>query len=75
MTLPQSNALARHWESIPPAALQLKRIGLVLGLPNTAPSVQTYARTPDDALREALAAGLPVTEGRPDDPLLDFLDL
>jgi len=37
--------------------------------------VQTPALTPQDALREAIAAGMPVMEGRPDDPMLDFLDL
>ncbi|MBU3908864.1 MAG: hypothetical protein KKF85_03375 [Gammaproteobacteria bacterium] len=53
--------------------MQLKRIALALGIPE--PRVQTSTRTPQDALREAAAAGLPVSEGRPDDPLLDFLDL
>lgn len=53
--------------------MQLKRIALALGIPE--PRVQTPARTPQEALREAAAAGLPVMEGRPDDPMLDFLDL
>lgn len=73
MTLPQVSALARFWKIVPPAALQLKRIALALGIPE--PTVQTSTRTPQDALREAAHAGLPVQEGRPDDPLLDFLDL
>lgn len=59
---------------VPPAAVQLKRIALALGLPDTRP-VQTSAHAPQDVLREAAAAGFPVMEGRPDDPLLDFLDL
>ncbi len=58
---------------VPPPDIQLKRISLFLGLPDTTPKRTT--ETPEDALREAMAAGLPVTEGRPDDPLLDFLDL
>lgn len=58
---------------MPPAAQQLKRIALAIGIPE--PRVQTSARTPQEALREAAAAGMPVQEGRPDDPLLDFLDL
>lgn len=58
---------------MPPPDIQLKRISLFLGLPDTTPKRATA--TPEDALREAMAAGLPVTEGRPDDPLLDFLDL
>lgn len=58
---------------MPPAAVQLKRIALALGIPE--PRVQTRALSASDALREAAQAGLPVMEGRPDDPLLDFLDL
>jgi hypothetical protein len=53
--------------------VQLKRIALALGIPE--PRVQTRALTAPDALREAANAGLPVMEGRPDDPYLDFLDL
>jgi hypothetical protein len=70
--LPQTNALLRHWKTVPPAAVQLKRIALALGIPE--PRVQTLARSPQDAFREAIAAGLPVIEGRPDDPMLDLLD-
>lgn len=55
--------------------MQLQRIGLALGLPATSAAVRTSAPTAQDALREAMAAGIPVTEGRPDDPMLDFLDL
>jgi hypothetical protein len=54
--------------------VQLRRIALFLGIPDSKP-VQTSARTPQDALREAIAAGVPVMDGRPDDPMLDFLDL
>ena len=53
--------------------MQLKRIAMALGIPE--PRLQTSARTPQDALREAAGAGVPVMEGRPDDPLLDFLEL
>lgn len=73
MTLPQVNALAALWAQVPPPALQLKRIALALGIPE--PRVHTSARSPQEALREAAAAGLSVQEGRPDDPLLAFLDL
>ncbi len=66
--------LSLHWESVPPPAVQLKRIALALGIPESKPRVHTSAQ-PEDVMREALAAGLPVMEGRPDDPLLDFLDL
>jgi hypothetical protein len=59
---------------VPPPAVQLKRIALALGIPEPAP-VQTSAKTSEEIFREAAAAGLPVFEGRPDDPMLDLLDL
>lgn len=57
-------------------SVQLKRIALALGLPDTQPA-NTSARSgePVDAMREAMAAGLPVMEGRPDDPMLDLIGL
>jgi len=73
VTLPQVNALAALWAQVPPAPLQLKRIALALGIPE--PTVQTPARSPQEALREAAQAGVPIVEGRPDDPLLAFLEL
>lgn len=40
------------------------------------PKLEGAATTrPEDALKEAIAAGMPVIEGRPDDPMLAFLDL
>lgn len=74
MTLPQVNILGARWQSVPPPAVQLRRIAQYLGIPEPKP-VQTFARTPQDAMREALAAGLPVMDGRPDDPLLDLIGL
>lgn len=55
--------------------VQLQRIACVLGLPAPRPERPSAHRTPQDALREAAAAGIAVQEGRPDDPLLDFLDI
>ncbi|MBI4997859.1 MAG: hypothetical protein HZC22_13395 [Rhodocyclales bacterium] len=65
--------LTTHWRTVPPASMQLKRIALALGIPE--PKVHTPAKTAAEAMREALSAGLPVFEGRPDDPMLDLLDL
>lgn len=59
---------------MPPASVQLKRISLALGLPDTQPASARSVK-PADAMREALAAGLPVMEGRPDDPMLDLIGL
>lgn len=53
--------------------MQLKRIALALGIPE--PRVQTRALSAGEALREAAQGGLPVMQGRPDDPMLAFLDL
>lgn len=77
MTLPQVDALSAFWASVPPPAVQLKRISLALGLPDTAsPSRGTQAPTAQqDAMQQALAAGVPVMEGRPDDPMLDLIGL
>lgn len=73
MTLPQVNTLAAFWAGVPPPAMQLKRIALALGIPDTAPPSKTVK--PEDAMREAMAAGLPVMEGRPDDPMLNLIGL
>lgn len=57
-------------------SVQLKRIALALGLPDTQPEpASARAGKPVDAMREAMAAGLPVMEGRPDDPMLDLIGL
>jgi hypothetical protein len=45
------------WEALPPPTVQLKRISLYLGLPDTKKQHSAPANTPQDALREALAAG------------------
>ncbi len=71
--MPQVNALSAYWEAVPPPAAQLKRISLFLGLPDTKKTPPPAASTPNDAIREAMASGLPATEGRPNDPMLDLV--
>jgi hypothetical protein len=68
------DALSRFWSVVPPPAIQLKRIALALGLADAKPA-PTRAEKPADALKEAMAAGIPVIEGRPDDPMLDLIGL
>ena len=69
-------ALSAFWQHTPPAALQLRRIALALGIKMPdAPRGGRDGNKPQDALQQALEAGLPVMEGRPDDPMLDLLDL
>lgn len=76
MTLPQVDALSAFWANVPPPNVQLKRIAIALGIPDATPA-RTSAKpsTAADAMRTALAAGLPVMEGRPDDPMLDLIGL
>ena len=74
MTLPQVDALAAYWRTVPPPAVQLRRIAHALGLQD-APPPRPAKKSADEAMREALAAGLPVMHGRPDDPMLDLIGL
>lgn len=76
LTLPDAYALSRYWQTILPTDLQLRRIAQYLGVPDVKPPERPSKPAPaQDLLRDALAAGLPVMEGRPDDPMLDLLDL
>lgn len=68
-------ALNTFWLHTPPAALQLRRIALALGIKLPEPTTRQPARTAKDSLEQALAAGIPVMQGLPDDPLLKFLEL
>lgn len=73
VTLPQAQALNKCWVVLPPAAIALRRICGALGMKTAADKPR--ARTVEEAVREAMAGGLPVIQGRPNDPMLDFLDL
>lgn len=59
---------------MPPPALALRRISGALGIKYEA-AKPARAQTADEAMRQALQAGFGVIHGRPDDPMLDFLDL
>lgn len=74
VTLPQVITLFAFWKHTPPAAMQLRRIAIALGLGGGATKVEPAA-TPQEAFQQAAAAGLGVIQGRPDDPMLNFLDL
>lgn len=68
-----------HWEQCPPPAIALQLIGMALGIPAPKKTVQASARratpqTAEEVLHEFAAAGIPVMEGRPDDPMLALLD-
>jgi len=58
--------------------VQLRRIALFLGIADPAPVQASAPKKPqslDDFLRAAESRGISITEGRPDDPMLDLLDL
>lgn len=65
-------ALREAWRVVPPAAISLSRISAALGLKEAAAA--PVAKSADEAMKEAVAAGLPVFHGKPDDPMLAFLD-
>jgi hypothetical protein len=71
MTFPRLRALNARWRDVPPPAMQLARIAAALGLK---PAPRPQKQTAQEFMQSALAAGVPVIEGRPDDPMLAFLD-
>ena len=74
MTFPRLKALNEAWRTVPPVAVALRRISHWLGLP--APDAARSApRTAEEAVKEVAAAGLPVMQGRPDDPMLALCGL
>lgn len=73
MTFPRHKALMARWRVLPPAAMQLARIAAAIGI-KPAPEAQPV-QSAQDFMKTAAAAGLPVMNHRPDDPMLDFLDL
>ena len=70
MTLPQVEALMRFWRQTPPPALALKRISLFVGLKPERDAPELISK-PSEAYAAVVAAGLPPTQGRPNDPMLD----
>lgn len=77
VTLPKLAILDKFWQQIPPTSLQLKRISIALGLPVSASAQHSgnAIEATDEELQKAMASGIPVYDGKPDDPYLDFLDL
>lgn len=73
VTLPQVQALSAYWRHQPPMVVLAGRLCRYFGIDVSTPKPRVAAN-PQDAMREAFAAGLPVVEGRPDDPDLAFLD-
>lgn len=74
VTLPQVHVLSTYWRQQPPMPILARRLCQYFGIQIAMPTPKVAA-SPDDAMQEAMSAGLPVTYGRPDDPMLDLLDL
>jgi hypothetical protein len=73
VTLPQVQALSAYWVHQPPLVLLVGRLCRYVGVDVSQPK-RTVARTSQEAITEAMSAGLPIAHGRPDDPDLAFLD-
>lgn len=73
VTLPQVHALSAYWRQQPPMVVLASRLCRYFGIDVSLPQTR-IATSPHESMREALAAGLPVFDGRPDDPDLAFLD-
>jgi len=58
--------------------LQLRRIALAIGIKperSAAPTATDPEHAADHAMEQARSIGMAVAHGRPDDPMLAFLDL
>lgn len=75
VTLPQVRALSVYWRQQPPMVVLASRLCRYFGIEVSAKPDTPRATTVDDAVEQARAAGLPVMQGRPDDPMLDLLEL
>lgn len=75
VTLPQVRALSVYWRQQPPMVVLASRLCRYFGIEVSAKPEPKRASTAQEALEQARAAGLPITEGRPDDPMLDLLEL
>lgn len=62
---------------MPPVALQLRRIAKFLGLedPPVEKEDAPTKRALEDDLRALAQGGMPILEGKPNDPMLELLDL
>lgn len=76
VTLPQVQILSTYWKAQPPLVVLTSRLCRWAGIdvctdrPGNRP-----AATPGDAMKQCAEMGLAVSHGRPDDPMLDLLDL
>lgn len=62
----------RFWRHTPAPAMALKRLSLFVGIKPEKPETPPV-QTAREAASEVAAAGLPVSQGRPNDPMLDLV--
>lgn len=60
------------WRAVPPVAIQLARIASAIGI-KAAPDAP-QKQSPQEFIQQVQSMGIPVMQGRPDDPMLAFLD-
>lgn len=75
MTFPRLWALNAAWLTVPPAALTLRRLAQWVGLPAPKAPAGAPVQKVEDAVKEVATAGMPVVQGRPDDPMLALCGL
>jgi hypothetical protein len=74
VTLPQVHALSTYWRQQPPLVVLTARLCRWAGI-DVCTAKPAPVATANEAPKEAALVGLPISHGRPDDPMLNFLDL
>ncbi len=77
MTLPQALSLFVYWRHQPPLVTLVSRVCRYFSIDvSTAEApVRKPPTTLEESLQQMCEAGLNITPGRPDDPMLDLLDI
>jgi hypothetical protein len=75
VTLPQVHVLQTFWQHQPPMVVLAGRLCRYLGIDVGTAAKPAPITKPQEAMQELAKNGFPVMEGRPDDPMLDLLDL
>ena len=75
VTLPQALALFSYWRIQPTLVTLVSRVCRYFDIEvgSKTPPLSSKPSTPEDALAQFRSAGVPIFEGKPDDPMLDLL--
>lgn len=75
MTLPQALALFSYWRIQPTLVTLVSRVCRYFDIEvgSKTPNRSVKPSSKEDALEQFRSAGVPIFEGKPDDPMLDLL--